>query len=118
LIKLDPEEKDYIEKIAAISGESIPTVKNVFRGLLSQVGLQARANNNRIVVPYICSIEFSTKYPIDEPGNSQRNEVALESEPTSTFRAEVLASKKKGSLSPAKEWFRKRISEKISTLMK
>jgi len=116
LIKLDIEEKDYIEKIAAISGESINTVKNVFRGLLSQAGLQARAGNDEICVPYIGRVKFQTKYQPEEAAG-RRNEVSLDAEATPTFRSEILASKKKGATSPAKEWFRKRISEKIANLV-
>lgn len=111
-LKLSIEEKDALEKIAAISLYDKKIVENVFISLLKVVSLELFKDVNTIYIPYIgaVTINYSDEF-IPEIGIDVK--VNLQMEPSENLKLEVKQFSE-GEILPTQEYIRLKISENLT----
>ena len=57
-MKLEKYEKNYLEKVVALSCKDISTVRDVLRSLLIAISIEFGAGNGKITIPYIGDLDI------------------------------------------------------------
>ncbi len=109
-MKLTLEEKNFIENIVAISALDKKSVKNFFRSLLMASTMAIYADENEIVIPYLCKIKIDYHDVTTSTGTKPK--VTLTAEPCDELIEEITAISE-GNQPPSKKYIKKEISEEL-----
>lgn len=110
-LKLSLEEKDALEKIAALSLYDKKIVENIFISLLKVISLEMFKDVNTIYIPYIGSITIDYKDEIIS-GEGIDVVVSLQAEPSESLKQEIKYFSE-GEILPTQEYIRSKISKNL-----
>jgi hypothetical protein len=110
-LRLSLEEKDALEKIAALSLYDKKIVENVFISLLKVISLELFKDENTIYIPYIGALTISYKDKIIS-GEGIDVVVNLQVEASESLQQEVKQFSE-GEILPTQDYMRLKISENI-----
>ena len=60
-IRLNQDEKDYVEKIASILGKDYKEVQEVFLGLMACITMDIYSGKTEFVIPYVMKADVKLK---------------------------------------------------------
>jgi hypothetical protein len=109
-MKLTLEEKNFLENIVAISALDRKTVKTLFRSLLIAVSMSVYADENEIIIPYLCKLKID--YNDYSTNKGTKVKVNIDAEPCIELIEEIKAISE-GNHPPSKKYLKKEISEEI-----
>lgn len=109
-MKLTLEERNFIENITAISALDKKSVKLFFRSLLMASTMTIYADEEEIIIPYLCKLRISYKDNHTERGNKPI--VNILAEPCDELISEIKAISE-GDEPPSKKYLKKEISEEL-----
>ena len=110
-LRLSLEEKDFLEKISAISLYDKKIVNDVFISLLHVISLELFNEENIIYIPYIGSFNIDY-YDKIEPGKGVDIQVSLQAEAADSLK-DTIKQFSEGEISPTQDYMRLKISENI-----
>ena len=110
-LKLSLEEKDFLEKVSAISVYDKKIVNDVFISLLHVISLELFDEENIIYIPYIGNISINY-YDKIEPGKGVDIQVDLQAEASDCLK-NTIKQFSEGETSPTQEYMRLKITENI-----
>lgn len=110
-MKLTLEEKNFIERIVAISALDKKSVKTFFRSLLIASTIAVYSEEDEIVIPYLCKLKIKYNDYLDTKKGSTVK-VNMYAEPCEELIAEIKAISE-GEQPPSKKYIKKEIFEEI-----
>jgi len=114
-LKMSPEEKVYLDKLVAISGKDINTIREVLRAILILFSVEAYAGEEEAIIPYIGKFKF---YLLDKylPSRGSYTDVNFEMEPCISLIEELVAICD-GDSTPTEEFFKKNVLTSIKDIL-
>lgn len=111
ILNLSEEEKDFLQKIVAISGKDTQTVKEIFKALLKTIYMSVYADKHKVYIPYICSLDISY---FDQSSVSKGilTKVEMQAEASTSLKNEISAIVN-GEDAPTLKYVNKKITEVI-----
>jgi len=109
-MKLTLEERNFVEKITAISALSKRSVKTFFKSLLMACSASVYSDENEIIIPYLCKLKIKYNDYVTEKGTKVK--VMLEAEPCDELIDEIKAISE-GNQPPSKKFIKKEIAEEL-----
>lgn len=109
-MKLTNQEKNFLEKIIAISALDKKVGKNFFRSQLVATTISLLSGENEIIIPYLCKLKIKYNQILTPEGI--KLEVKLEAEPSEELVEEIkciLAEEDP----PTKVYFKKEIAKEL-----
>jgi len=113
MLKLNMEEKDFLDKIVAFSGIEKTQVKEVFKALLRVTSLLLHGDTNEIHVPFICKLIIDHMDVLTDKG--VKTQVKLTALPSECLISEVTAICE-GDILPTEKYLKKQIIEKFQQI--
>ena len=104
--KLSLEEKEFLQRICAISKKDKQTVKDVLLSLLMVSTIEIYKETNTIIIPYICSLKVEHFDKMTPKG--VKVEVVLEAIPSTALIEEITAVSE-GEITPSEKYVKKQI---------
>jgi hypothetical protein len=117
-LKLDNVEKEFIEKIAAISGKDKSVIKEVLKALLIASTLEIYAAMNEdeqiLIIPYTCKciVRYCDKCEDDVTGTK----VSIEAQPSQALIEEI-SNISEGNITPTERQIRRHIIKDIQQIL-
>jgi len=114
-LKMSPEEKVYLDKLVAISGKDINTIRDVLRSILILFSVEAYAGEEEVTIPYIGKFRF---YLLDKylPSKGSYTDVSLEVDPCISLVEELVAICN-GDSTPTEEFFKKNVFTSMKDIL-
>ena len=109
-MKLSNEEKNFLEKIIAISALDKKVGKNFFRSQLVACTIAMLSGENEIIIPYLCKLKIIYNQVLTPEGI--RLDVKLEAEPSQELIEEIKCIVAEED-PPTKEYFKKEIAKEL-----
>ncbi len=114
-LKMSPEEKVYLDKLVAISGMNISTVRDVLRSILILFSVESYAGESEVILPYIAKIKFDLidSYSTEKGTYTKTN---LETEPCVSLIEELVAICN-GEITPSEDFFKNNVLTSIKDIL-
>lgn len=106
-MKLSNEEKNFLDKICAVSCKDVNTVRDVLRAILIVSAKEVYAGSKTVNIPYVCRLALDT---------TSSDTVRLSAEPNDNFVKEVKAILS-GDTSPTEEFIGREISKTLESIL-
>jgi len=118
-MRLSTEEKNYVNKICAVTGKDDSTVREVLRGILVTAILEVYAGRNEFIVPYIGKIKTAHKNIVHQKkeNSSKINlKLILETIPSKWLKREY-KSVIEGNITSSAKFVRSQIQKNIRNML-
>lgn len=113
-MKVSDKEKEFFEKLCAISEKDKKTVKDVLISLLVIMTKADYMGDNEIVIPFICSLRFDYNDVLTSKG--MLTKVGLVAEPMQALINEFSAISE-GETTPSEKYYKKRIFNSVKSTL-
>jgi hypothetical protein len=114
IFRLSLEEKDFLDRVSAVSGYDKTIVRDVFQSFLNIITLELYSGCNTINIPYVCSLEIDSYEKIQQ--NGVETIVELQAIPSSSLIDEIKAVNE-GDITPTQQYIRKQMIEKLDSIV-
>jgi len=109
-MKLEVNEKSFLEKIIAISGIDKKVAQVFFKSLLTACTASIYADENEIIIPYLCKLKIVYKKVLTQDG--VKLEVELKADPSEELIEEIKCIVENID-PPTKVYFKKEIDKEL-----
>lgn len=109
-MKLDINEKVFLDKIVSICASDKKSVRDLFKSILASFTLSVLSGDNEVIIPYLCKLKLS--YDQIETPEGIKLEVKLDAEPSNELVEEIRCILVKKD-PPTKKFFMKEIHDII-----